>query len=245
MTDSATLDARPHVAPLPVLDGAMTYPVNDLYATLQGEGCQTGVPMVLLRLHGCPVGCPFCDTKETWTVDPTLRVETFAAAAGANGHYVEATPQQIATEVRKVGGHGIKWVMLTGGEPALHALYPLVAALHEADYKVAIETSGTALGHVTAHCDWVCVSPKMHMPGGRPVLPRALEIADEIKQVVGNEKDIYRLEGLLSTCILKTDVTICLQPMSQSPKATDICMKTCQARGWRLSLQMHKYIDVR
>lgn len=38
------------------------YRVNDIYTTVQGEGCQTETAMVLLRLQGCGVGCPWCDT---------------------------------------------------------------------------------------------------------------------------------------------------------------------------------------
>jgi 6-pyruvoyltetrahydropterin/6-carboxytetrahydropterin synthase len=49
-----------------ILGGVVTsYVVNDIYTCIQGEGVQTGVAMVLLRLQGCAVGCPWCDTKET------------------------------------------------------------------------------------------------------------------------------------------------------------------------------------
>lgn len=220
------------------------YPVNDLYACVQGEGVHTGEAMILLRLHGCPVACPFCDTKETWEVDPQQKQPTLDSALGTNARYAELTAPQVVKEVQKVSRR-IKWVLLTGGEPGLHRLEPLVKALQEAGYKVAIETSGTALGHIGAGIDWVCVSPKINMPGGLTVKPAALAVADEIKMVVGAERDIHRLEGLLSTTKLKEDVTICLQPISQSPKATELCITTVQQRGWRLSVQMHKYLNER
>ena len=45
----------------------------------------------------------------------------------------------------------------------------MVEALHEADLRVALETPGTADDHVGAAVDWVCVSTKINMPGGRAI----------------------------------------------------------------------------
>ena len=33
--------------------------ISDIYPAIQGEGVKTGVPMVILRLQGCKVGCAF------------------------------------------------------------------------------------------------------------------------------------------------------------------------------------------
>lgn len=222
----------------------ITYPVNDVYACVQGEGCQTGVAMILLRLHGCDVGCPWCDTKETWDFLPALEQKSLADALGSNGRYVNLSPSEIVAYIRE-NLPGPRWVLLTGGEPAQYDLSPLVDALHESSYLVALETSGTELGHIGAGIDWVCVSPKIEMPGGKQVLPEALATADEIKHVVGKQKDIDQLDSLLEDVTLKPHVQICLQPVSTSPKATDLCTAVVIQRGWRLSVQMHKYIGVR
>lgn len=220
------------------------YPVNDCYTCIQGEGVQTGVAMVLLRLHGCEVGCPWCDTKETWAFDPTQEVATIADALGANPRYTTMSAEAIARHI--VQNHpGPKWVLVTGGEPAQYDLKPLVAALHQCRYKVALETSGTETGHLAAGCDWVCVSPKLNMPGGKVVKAEALASAHEIKHVVGRQQDIDNLDDLLAAHPVSPEVHICLQPVSLSPKATDLCVAVVQARGWRLSLQTHKYIGVK
>jgi 7-carboxy-7-deazaguanine synthase len=222
----------------------ITYPVNDCYACIQGEGVQTGVAMVLLRLHGCGVGCPWCDTKETWDFETVNQTETLDLALGVNTHYAYLSAEAIAQYI--TAQHvGPKWVLVTGGEPAQHNLQPLVTALHEAGYLVALETSGTEVGHVESEFDWVCVSPKIDMPGGKVMQPAALAIADEIKHVVGRQQDIDNLDMLLATNATKTDVQICLQPVSTSQKATDLCMEVVLSRGWRLSVQTHKYIGVR
>lgn len=221
----------------------LRYPVNDCYVCVQGEGVQTGMAMVLLRLHGCGVGCPWCDTKETWNFLPEQEVATLPQALGANDRFTFMTAVEIIAYIRHACP-GPKWVLVSGGEPALYDLQPLVLACQAAGYKTAVETSGTELGHVGAGFDWVCVSPKMGMPGGKEVRLEALSVADEIKQVVGKPKDIEQLDALLAQATLKPTVQICLQPVSQSQAATQLCLDVVQKRGWRLSVQMHKYIGV-
>jgi 7-carboxy-7-deazaguanine synthase len=220
------------------------YPINDCYTCVQGEGTQTGVAMVLLRLHGCAVGCPWCDTKETWLMDPAREVATLAEALGANPRYTYMTAVDIANHILR-HHPGPKWVLVTGGEPAQYNLAPLVAALHEVGLRVAIETSGTETGHLEAGFDWACVSPKLNMPGGKEVCLETLAQADEIKHVVGRQADIDNLDDLLAAAQPPANTQICLQPVSTSPKATELCLETVMARGWRLSVQMHKYIGVK
>lgn len=221
-----------------------TYLLNDIYPTIQGEGCHTGVPMVLVRLHGCPVGCPFCDTKETWGSDEDEQVDHIGEALGANTYYVKADGAEIAAYAR-AAAPAVRWVMLTGGEPALQPLDELMLKFHERQFKVALETSGTALGHIDSVVDWVCVSPKIDMPGGKPILAEAIKSADEIKMVIGREADLAKLENLLEVFETKKGVEVCLQPMSAGKRATDLCMRTCLERGWRLSIQTHKLVNIR
>ncbi|HVO44409.1 MAG TPA: 7-carboxy-7-deazaguanine synthase QueE [Aggregatilineales bacterium] len=221
----------------------ITYPVNDCYVCVQGEGVQTGVAMVLLRLHGCEVGCPFCDTKQTWLFDRASECPTLDDVLGENPRYTYADSDTIA-EYIATRRQGPKWVLVSGGEPAQYPLKPLVDSLHGRGYRVALETSGTEIGHLGAGFDWVCVSPKIAMPGGKAIRPEAIESADEIKHVVGIPRDIAALEGLLSEHKLKPAAQICLQPVSLSPKATQLCIETVQQRGWRLSVQVHKYLKL-
>ena len=71
-----------------------------------------------------------------------------------------------------------------------------------------------------------------------------LSRADEIKHPVAMQKHIDALDRLLQGQTLKSDVVICLQPISQRPRATELAMKTCIERNWRLSVQMHKYLNI-
>lgn len=225
-------------------DAPDRYPVNDLYLAIQGEGSLTGVPMVILRLHGCEVGCPWCDTKETWELDPRHEVPTLGEALGANPRYTWKSAGEIAGFIQSEHPHTI-WVLLTGGEPARYPLAPLVQALHAQRRKVALETSGTELGHLDAGLDWITVSPKIEMPGGRKILPQAVQSAHEIKFPVGRQRDIDRLDALLVAIPPRPDTIISLQPISLNEKATELCLKTVKERNWRLSLQIHKYLHER
>jgi organic radical activating enzyme len=147
---------------------------------------------------------------------------------------------------------GIRWVMLTGGEPAEQDTRALVAALHRAGKKVALETSGTATGHLSpnsrdATCDWVCVSPKWQIPGSphRPIIPEAVLSADELKFPVGRREDVEKVHRFLDTFAYRPDCEVCLQPLSMSKKATDLVLEVCQQEGWRASIQVHKYLRLK
>ncbi len=203
-----------------------TYRINAVYPCIQGEGCLTGTAMVLVRLQGCAVGCPWCDTPD--------------ARPFKGG--VEQTAQEIVTAVR--AHPGPRWVLVTGGEPAHYPLEELVEELTKAGYLVALETSGTERGHVGVPFNWVCVSPKWNMPGGRKIVPEALIGANEIKWLVSQRQDIERLEAFLQEYRLPSRVTICLQPISQQEEATQLCLRTVIERGWRLSVQVHKYLGL-
>lgn len=198
---------------------------------------------MFLRLQGCGVGCPFCDTKETWDLDYNNEQATLPLVMGANPQFTSMSGSEINAYIVKAFPHA-NWVVITGGEPALYNLTALVNALHDGGYKVALETSGTEPIQGGQYIDWICVSPKFDMPGGKVVLLETVSMADEIKHVVGRQADIDLLDTHLKTWTLKEGSTICLQPMSQSKRATELCIKTAQERGWRLSIQTHKYIQI-
>ncbi len=140
-------------------------------------------------------------------------------------------------------GYTAKHVVITGGEPCIYDLRPLTAALETAGFNCQIETSGTS-DILTSDNTWVTVSPKINMKAKLPVLTSALARANEVKHPVGTHKDIDQLDALLATATLRNDVTIALQPISQKPRATELCISTCITRNWRLSIQTHKYLAI-
>lgn len=222
----------------------MHYPINEIFQTIQGEGVFTGLPAIFVRLQGCPVGCPWCDTRHTWVVDPAREVGSDAVLNRSNESdcWSKMSTEAILASFERLG-YRARHVVITGGEPCLYDLQALSAALVAAGYQVQIETSGTS--EIKTHdSTWVTVSPKIGMKGGLPVLRSALERANEIKHPVATERHIEELDALLATATLREDVVIALQPISQKPRATELAMATCIARNWRLSIQTHKYLKI-
>ncbi|WP_324044440.1 7-carboxy-7-deazaguanine synthase QueE [Aeromonas dhakensis] len=222
----------------------MHYPINEIFQTIQGEGVFTGLPAIFVRLQGCPVGCPWCDTRHTWVVDPAREVGVQAVLDCSNESdgWSKMSTAQILASFQQLG-YQARHVVITGGEPCLYDLQDLSTALIVAGYQVQIETSGTS--EIKTHeRTWVTVSPKINMKGGLPVLLSALERANEIKHPVATERHVEELDALLVTARLRDDVVIALQPISQKPRATQLAMATCIARNWRLSIQTHKYLDI-
>ena len=216
------------------------YRVNDIYHTVQGEGAMTGVSMALVRLHGCDVGCSFCDTKETWAI-PDKRVDTLTDALGVNANYATASADGVCGYVVKHCPD--KWVMITGGEPMEQKLGPLVCAFRGADVNVTVETSGTVQPNWGSYRpNWVTVSTKED----KPVFLETMQEADELKFVVGRQYDIDRMEKELRRLPKDFSSPVYLQPVSQSDKATQLCLDTVKAsRGrYRLSIQVHKQIGI-
>ena len=220
----------------------MTYPVNEIFETVQGEAHFTGSPAVFVRLQGCDVGCPWCDTKHTWPVNRTdeIPVAAMMAKVGDGPTWADMSAEAIAEAVSTFRA---RHVVITGGEPCNYELSPLCAALLAAGRTVQIETSGTRPIHVSGSV-WVTVSPKIGMPGGFQVREDAIERADEIKFPVGKPADVETLKGLLSKHRWRSSL-VWLQPLSRSEKATKLAIEAATEDGWDVSIQTHHLIGVR
>ena len=141
----------------------MRYPVHELFHSWQGEGVHAGRSAFFIRTFGCPVHCPWCDSAGTWHPDKipeTIKrweVPDLVEAARA------AKPD---------------FVVITGGEPAIHNLRPLTEALHAAGLRIHLETSGAF--SLKGDFDWVTLSPKRwRMP-----LAEVIPLADEFKLIL-------------------------------------------------------------
>lgn len=104
--------------------------MHSLFYTIQGEGPFTGMPAVFVRLAGCNLQCPACDTDYTST---RTKLSSDAIAA-----YVHA-----ASEPKRAPNAPACLVVITGGEPFRQNIAGLCAALLTRGYRVQVETNGT------------------------------------------------------------------------------------------------------
>lgn len=111
------------------------YPVNEVFLTIQGEGQWQGTPATFVRLQGCDVGCPWCDTKHTWKVDAEDQLSdgTLPLGARSGGRtWALMTADEIAGRIageRARHRSQARHVVLTGGEPAMWQLGQLTERL--------------------------------------------------------------------------------------------------------------------
>lgn len=211
--------------------------VSDIFFTIQGEAEYTGHPSLFLRLQGCNVGCPWCDTKQTWNLDPAkvVPLESVLDKRKESDEYAVASSEDVLGAIKQ---YKPTRVVITGGEPCDQNIRPLAQELLKLGIAVSVETSGTSEINLPADA-WVTVSPKINMK--KPLLQASLDRANEIKMPVGKARDIELLEGLS----LKEGVPVWLQPLSQNEAATSLCLQQAKEKGYRVSIQTHKYIGVK
>jgi 7-carboxy-7-deazaguanine synthase len=125
-----------------------------------------------------------------------------------------------------------KYVVCTGGEPALQLDAALVAAFHAIGFEIAIETNGTI--PLADGIDWVCVSPKA---GTDIVVLRGSELKLVFPQV-GAEPE--RFDNLAFDNFYIQPMDSPLQKI-HSQMALQFCLQNPQ---WKLSLQTHKILDI-
>lgn len=200
------------------------FPIHETFqSTVQGEGYWTGTLVDFIRLAGCPVRCPWCDT---------------GYSNGGKG--LPAVPQSIDQLLAQLQS---RRVVITGGEPFIHRDLPeLVQALLAADKQVSIETSGAYWLDVSPQA-WITLSPKEHVSPKYPVPELFWSRANEIKLVVSTGKEVEFYHKYLA---LNVDIPVFLQPEWDSKDAAIpiILQLLKQNPNYRLSLQTHKFIGV-
>ena len=223
----------------------MALPVNEIFTSIQGEATYTGTPATFIRLQGCGVGCAWCDTKHTWPslAKDKIPIKDMLGKECDSSEWAELSEDEILAEAFNSSA---RHIVITGGEPCDHDLQKLTTMLSTRGFMVQVETSGTKPISVY-HKTFITLSPKWDMTEGLEVLEENFEIADEIKMPVGKESDVAKLIGHIvnPSGIIRQRSSVWLQPLSQSKKATKVCVESATKHGFRISLQAHKYIGVR
>ncbi len=212
----------------------MSYFVKEIFYSLQGEGFHAGRPAVFCRFTGCNLWsgkdtdrqsavCKFCDTD-------------FIGTAGPGGGKF-ATGKELVKRIAglwpiKNDGSSRPFVVCTCGEPLLQMDSELITALHRENFLVAAETNGTILP--PPGIDWLCVSPK----AGADLAVRS---GQELKLV-------FPQAGIDPELLASLDFRhFFLQPMAgpDFEKNTRLTVEYILAHPqWRLSLQIHKILQI-
>jgi 7-carboxy-7-deazaguanine synthase len=229
-----------------------TLQVNSIFHTIQGEGPFAGTPAVFVRLAGCNLQCPLCDTayteRLTMSVDEIIEAVEEAVPHWPSGRRHNRIPYTAPT----------KLVVITGGEPMRQPIGHLCWKLIKQGWRVQVETNGTlfqgALPYTHEDLTIVC-SPKA---GGvhRDLLPwiaawKYVATANNIDPVDG--LPTHALEhpngGKLYRPPAGHDAPVFLQPVDEKDMKTnldnmDAVVRACLEHGHRLCLQLHKLIGV-
>ncbi len=221
-------------------DGSLS--VHSIFRTIQGEGPFAGSPAIFVRLHGCNLQCPLCDTD--YTVNPLTTISAF----------------KLTTAVIKVLGE-VTLVVITGGEPFRQNLTPFVKGLLGLGVRVQVETNGTLFlprgnggdpgfpyGKVTIVC-----SPKT----GKVNKYLAPHI-DAYKYVL-SAGSVDRIDGLPLRALEHSahnkvakphgGVPVYVQPADEgdeeiNKRNLEAAIDSCMVFGYTLCIQIHKIIGM-
>jgi len=213
-------------------------PVVEKFHSLQGEGFHSGKSAFFIRLAGCKVGCPWCDTKHSWDSKnyPLLSIET------------------LLKEIIEVRLKGASFIVLTGGEPLQHNLDELCKIIKNRTYikgsnsiKIHIETSG--VNNFSGFYDWITLSPKRHNP------PQSyfLEKCNEVKIIINDKNDIEfakniknKISNLTKKKFVNSKKKFFVQPAWDSNKGYSLAIDFAKRNpDWTLSLQTHKFLSIK
>ncbi|MCP5051945.1 MAG: 7-carboxy-7-deazaguanine synthase QueE [bacterium] len=203
-----------------------TLKINEIFWSFQGEGTRMGIPSIFLRMGGCTVGCPYCDTKYAWKKGTDMTVETITAAIG---RYMQNRP--------------LSQVVLTGGEPLEQDLSAIASTLKEQRFFLSIETSGSF--YQPLPIDWWTVAPKDVCDYA--IHPGLVNHVDEIKLVVNDNLTMDVIRNIRETV---KKVPVFLQPYASNPQRyprTFSLFRECQEAGLaniRCGVQLHTIYQV-
>ncbi|NMF60881.1 7-carboxy-7-deazaguanine synthase QueE [Pseudanabaena yagii] len=194
-------------------------PIVETFHSVQGEGTWMGVNAFFIRLAGCDVGCPWCDTKISWNTK----------------RHPQIAIMDLVTEAVKTHP---AIVIITGGEPLMHDLTELTRQLKEQGLRVHLETSGSH--PFSGDFDWVTFSPKQFKAPHDSIYQQV----SELKVVVKDSSDLAWAEQ--NAARVSANVVKYLQAEWETKSSKDLVMQyVLDHADWRVSVQTHKLLGVR
>lgn len=217
--------------------------VHSIFHTIQGEGPFAGQPAVFVRLAGCNLQCPACDTDYSSNRD-------LMSVAQIRSKVIELCSPS----------HTTCLVVLTGGEPFRQNCGDLIEHLAQADFDIQVETNGTLFdlsistlsNYALERLSIVC-SPKARI--NQTLRPYITHL-----KYVGRDGELNPDDGLPMSVLGGSTIperpwkefegTVYLQPMDETDKRhatacnVEACVQSCMKHGYVLSLQLHKIVGL-
>lgn len=226
--------------------------VHSIFKTIQGEGPFCGTPCVFVRLAGCNLQCPACDTDYT------------SGRQSMGPYEILASVNELWRDKR----HRRGLVVITGGEPFRQDIAELIRVLLSNDYYVQIESNGTLPPQFGTYDTPIGYSKQPDKRQGAYIVcspktgkvdPHILEQACALKYVVKHD-DIHE-DGLPLSALDHPsnpfparppkgwDRPVYVQPLdskntAENHRHTAAAAASCLEHGYILQLQVHKYIGV-
>lgn len=212
--------------------------VHSIFHTIQGEGPFAGTPAVFVRLAGCNLQCPLCDTQYT---------------EGRRQWAIRDIVEQVELHME----YGL--VVVTGGEPFRQTLVPLFKGLTAAGFYVQVETNGSLevpemdfqQDPVFREGVYIVCSPK------KKVHPSVWNAACALKYVVqaGKVAEDGLPTGVLGYRLAPDrppegwEQPIYIQPADQQDDElnelnTKVAVKSAMDNNYILQLQIHKILGM-
>ena len=194
-------------------------PIKESFLSVQGEGIHSGRSAYFIRTQGCDIGCHWCDEPKSWDLN-------------------SGTVKSINDILSEVKNLETKTIIFTGGEPLMHNLDDVTMKIKNHGYSLHIETSGAY--PLSGHWDWITLSPKKI----KPPLEEIYIKASELKVIIHNFSDFTWAEKQAN--MVSKNCFLYLQPeWSKFKLMKDEILKYISKNPkWRLSLQMHKYLNI-
>lgn len=236
-----------------VKGGGFSIDFHSMFFTIQGEGPFAGHRAIFVRLAGCNLQCPGCDTEYT------------------EGRQI-LTSREIVQRVHDLARHHAAdgcLVVVTGGEPLRQPIGVMVAKLLEIGFRVQIESNGVfapdrdldfILGKDMGAT--LVVSPKT-----KRINERTAQLADAFKYVLDTRSidpndglPIMALEHPASTGVARPPKTtfkgrdmflvpVYLNPFDAKDEERNArnlraVAESCMKHGYILGVQLHKLIGL-
>lgn len=151
--------------------------------------------------------------------------------------WVSFTEMDDSAILSAIAKYPSKRVCITGGEPCLQVTEAFLSILHQHGYTIHMESNGTIVP--PAGVDWLTLSPKSpFLTDGQGCL--AVKECQELKLLYPSNPSLFD--------DVKADYRF-LQPIDEAGKTKENTIATiqyiCDHPQWRLSVQMHKMLDIK